>query len=109
MVYISKEEFVNSVNAIKNFMEFTNCLYELGIDILDNNACSDLLIQMVRLLSLSVGDDIYNNYGDLAYYIWDLNFGIDWHEGCVTDVDGNDIKMETVDDMWNYFNNKPLN
>lgn len=109
MVYISKEEFVNSVNAIKNFMEFTNCLYELGIDILDNNACSDLLIQIVRLLSLSVGDDIYNKYGDLAYYIWDLNFGADWSEGMVTDENNTDIKMKTVDDMWDYFNTKPLN
>ena len=109
MVYIDKTEFVNSINSIKNFMEFTNCLYELGIDILDNNACSDLLIQMVRLLSLSVGDDIYNNYGDLAYYIWDLNFGENWCEGYITDVDGTDIKMKTVDDVWEYFNTKPLN
>lgn len=36
----------------------------------------------------------------IPYFIFELDFGRRWHEGIVTDEDGNDIKLETIVDLY---------
>lgn len=39
--------------------------------------------------------------GWIGYWIYDLDFGAKYSEGTVKDKDGNNIPLETVEDLWN--------
>ena len=57
-------------------------------------------------------DDATNQkyiYSDLSYFINDLNFGSNYHEGCMTDIDGSNIDFSDKEHLWKYFEKKMQN
>lgn len=63
---------------------------------------------LIDLLVAAVSDN-YDAREDIEYFVYDLSFGSRWSPGCVMEVDGTDIRMETVEDLYNYIvenNNK---
>ena len=56
---------------------------------------------MIKLLIASVSDN-YDATEDIEYFIYELDYGKKWTRGMITDQDGNDIKMQTVIDLYNY-------
>jgi len=38
----------------------------------------------------------------LDYFIYDLDFGNNWKTGDITDTNGNDIKLQTNEDLYDY-------
>ena len=49
----------------------------------------------------------------IGYYIYDLDWGKDWKEGAVTSIDGKDVKLKTLSDLYGILieinNNKKTN
>ena len=48
---------------------------------------------------------IQSNFGNdpsewIWYYIYDLDWGKDWKEGTVTSIDGKDVKLKTLSDLY---------
>ena len=37
----------------------------------------------------------------ISYFIYDLQCGVDWHEGMIIDKNGNDIPLGNAYDLWN--------
>lgn len=56
---------------------------------------------MVELLVAATSEK-YDTGDDIYYFIYDLDCGREWEPGMVTDKDGNDIKMETIRDLYDY-------
>lgn len=54
---------------------------------------SQLILDLIKDLS---GDEA----NDISYWLYDLNRGKDWKKGCITDKDGRDIKLKTLDDLY---------
>ena len=38
----------------------------------------------------------------IQYFVYELNWGKTWQRGCFTDANGNDIKLETAGDLYDY-------
>lgn len=56
---------------------------------------------MVELL-IAATSEKYNTEEDIYYFIYELDCGREWKPGMVTDKDGNDIKMGTIRDLYDY-------
>lgn len=67
-----------------------------GVEKLYDASCID---EAVKLLEILCDDE---EDGMISYWMWELDCGRKWHPGCVIDVNGNDIKLETVEDLYNY-------
>ena len=41
------------------------------------------------------------NDGDMIdYFCWELDFGKKWYPGCITEMDGTEIKLSTPEELW---------
>lgn len=60
-----------------------------------NNKSIDKLYNLLR--------DLTNDKSDIiGYWLWELEFGERYEEGCVSEEDGTPIPLKTLDDVWNY-------
>lgn len=46
---------------------------------------------------------------EIEYYIFELNFGDNYVDGCITDKNGDNVKLQTVHNLWNLLINNYLN
>lgn len=74
-------------NLLDSLSEETNCFYPFDDD--------DQLI--FSILADYYSEEILEN--DIAYFCYDLEFGKYWAPGTITQ-DDKDIKMETIDDLY---------
>ena len=105
---LTKQDFTEYIQALKDNWDFGNELMNLfdkyGGDI---GICEkpDCAVQLVTLLSL-----VMNDYDDwIGYYCYELDFGKNWSPGMITDSDGKDVPLGTVDDLWKLLNDNLKN
>ena len=65
-----------------------------------NEVHSVLWNQLFQLLCDSFPTEIARE--DIAYFIYDLEFGERYQKGMVLDSDGNDIDMSSSEKLWNH-------
>ena len=102
---ISYEDFENYIIALRNTYDFENGLMDLswkyngdlGICLLPNCAS-----HLFTLLEQCMGD---TENGWISYFCYELDFGRDWKPGMITDIDGNDIKLQTIKNLFDYIQN----
>lgn len=99
----TKEEFFTAMDTFKKMSEqevevakVLGACEWCGVDWVSNYY--ELISDMC-----DINRDTNNAYdiSDLDYYIWELEFGSKWKPGMITDADGNDIRLKTVEDLWN--------
>lgn len=56
-----------------------------------------LVDNVVDLLTLATHDE--DDW--ISYWLFELNCGKEYHDGCVTDADESIIKLATIEDLWN--------
>lgn len=62
------------------------------------------------MYDISMGDQvvdvltyIFNDEGNwISYWMFERDFGRDWHDGCVTNSDGTDIDLSTVQKLYDF-------
>ena len=57
---------------------------------------------MLQKLLVDATDD---EYGYISYFMWDLDFGRKWKPGTITNPDGTDVPLGTIEDLWNLLKN----
>lgn len=51
--------------------------------------------------------DTFNDKSDwIGYWIYELNFGKDYKKGCIKSKEGKNIKLKTIDDLYNLLTEK---
>ena len=85
------DKFVRNNDALDQISKLLGCSEKLY-----DTSCID---EAVRLLEILCDDE---EDGMISYWMWELDCGRKWHPGCVTYVNGNDIKLETVEDLYRY-------
>lgn len=96
----TKKEFVEIIGEIKKYHKKID-----NIQIALEENCEEALLfppsletTLVNTLELA-----FNDTDDMiGYFIYELEFGKKWTEGTVLDKDGNDIKMQTTGDLYDY-------
>ena len=93
---MNKELFEKYLNSVIEFDEFIDRLYEIGIDLTECDIVMKFLSNYISILEDDCGDSIN---GWISYWLYELDRGANWEPGCVT-KDGKDIKLETLDDLY---------
>lgn len=95
-------EFTKHINKIKKQFEYDNKCHEAFSIILKNDYVSNydnsfIVDGYINLLEYIMKDI----NGWISYYVYDLDFGDDYSDGCTKDVDGKNIKLKTIEDLYN--------
>ncbi len=56
---------------------------------------TELILDMLETIT-------HDKYGDISYFIYELDWGRLWKEDSITDADGNSIPMGTIKDLYSY-------
>lgn len=100
---ITYEEFKKHLDAVKRNMQFQDGLIDLVVAFnKDSRDECELMLPMmvdnvVDLLALATHDE--DDW--IAYWVFDLDCGKEYEDGCVTEGDGSIVKLETIEDLWN--------
>jgi hypothetical protein len=102
---ITYEEFEQSIKAICDCLDFQDSISEAVYRYNDTSkddatlflptAWIDACINLLEILT----DDIENNW--IAYWLFEIERGKDYTDGCVTESDGSIIPLKTPKDLWN--------
>lgn len=98
-VPMTKERFVESINAIKEYHKKINNIQT----VLEEN-CEDSIFWPPSLEDalVKVLEDSFNDETDIIeYFIYELEFGDKWEPGYIED-NGKDIKMQTPEELYDY-------
>ena len=106
--YLTKEQFVEYVERIKKTCDKDDMFSE-AIEKACNDYCRVIGLYgaecsaMVDLLSLAMGLEVGTCDGnEIEYFIYDLNFGKDYNEGCLSEMDGTPIDISTAEKLYDY-------
>jgi len=106
---ISKEQFVTIINKMKTTYDFVNeindktrqlreTLDDSFIDFFDGHslfvAHTDLVVKLL--------ENMFNDNDMISYWIYELNYGRDYKDGYISDCDGNNIDISTVEKLYDY-------
>jgi len=87
-IYLDREQEINSM--------FDNIFSNDYITGIDNGT---LLSAYMNILKKLTKDDS----GWIEYFVWDLDFGKDYKDGCITE-NGVNVKLDTIESLWNIIN-----
>ena len=100
---ISKEKFVEIINRLKNYNELQDKIDELFKDNIENrekdfmnagSICVGHESVVVKLLEKMFDTDI------ISYWIYELNYGKEYTDGCVLDENMNEIDLSTAEKLY---------
>lgn len=104
-VKINKELFITCIESMRDVWDYQRESVDLinkynpysQTDVIDYPSCDN------ELLTLLV--EVMKDHGELiSYFCYEIDFGREWKVGCVTDTDGTDIPLGTIEDLWNALN-----
>lgn len=103
---VSKEEFVNTLEELKKTDELQRKIDDLirdashFTDILDFVSGYGFVVthdaKVVELLDNMFDTDM------VSYWVYELDYGKEYKEGCVSEADGTIINIETASDLYEY-------
>lgn len=55
----------------------------------------------ISLLADLLKEFTNDQYDYISYYLWEIDFGREYYDGCITDSDGSIIPLRTAEDLYN--------
>ena len=111
---LSKEEFVEIINRLKEATDLrdkVDQLFHASRSNIENDNMNAASLQIshesavVNLLQKIMGDND-ENYPDISYFIYELDYGKRYKHGSVTDADGKDIDFSIAEKLYDYLTTK---
>lgn len=107
---LSFDEFDFYMEQIKAYREFDSDLYRLVEKYNKNMKLGEKQydyaeIGLPSLLNISIElleRLMYNKYETIDYFVWELEFGKEWNPGMVVDKEGNDVKLTTTRELYDF-------
>lgn len=103
---ITKKEFVDIINRLKETDDFVNMVNNKARELRDAiesdffNACGLSISHesiVVRLL-----EDIFNDYDTISWWLYELDYGREYKKGCLKDENGKNINVSTPEKLYDY-------
>lgn len=102
---ISKEKFVEIINRLKKYNELQNDINELFNESIDNKEMDFINAGSICIGHESVVVYLLEKMFDtdmISYWIYELNYGKEYTDGCVLDENMNEIDLSTAEKMYDY-------
>ena len=100
---ISKEKFLEIINRLKKYDELQNDINELFCESIDNKEKDFINAGSICIGHESVVVYLLENMFDtdmISYFIYELNYGEDYTEGCIVDENMNEIDLSTAEKLY---------
>ena len=107
-VLLTKEEFVKILNRLEKATEIqdkVSSIFRSSTENIENDFMNAGSLQIshesvvVNLLEKIFGDE---NFNDISYFIYDLNYGKEYKPNSITDDDGDVIDFSTAEKLYDY-------
>ena len=102
---MTRELFVETIGEMKKQMQHdVKCSKAFSV-ILEDDWISTynntfLWNQLLRILKLAMDDSHKDSW--IEYFIWELDFGKHYRDGCVSNTDGSVINIKTSGALWDF-------
>lgn len=98
---INKESFVYIINSIQNSLKFedmcNSTLHKNGATgYIGIPSCAESVIYLLHIMLENTNDHIISDF------CYELDFGRKWSQGFAYDSSGNDIRLKTPEDLYNF-------
>ena len=105
-VPLTKQEFVDILNRLREATELVDTVEELFRDSRENLECdfcngAGLQISHEGIVVKLLERLVRNNAGNISYSIYELDYGKTYQEGCISDQSGN-IDFSTPEKLYDY-------
>lgn len=106
-VPLEKQEFVDIICRLKDSTELVDKVDELFRNSRENlecDCCNGAGLQIsheglvVKLLEMLLRD----SFGNVSYFIYELDYGKEYRQGCITDEKGENIDISTPEKLYDY-------
>ena len=106
-VLLTKEEFVKIINRLEKATEIqdkVSSIFRSSTDNIENDFMNAGSLQIshesvvVDLLEKIFCDEYFN----ISYFIYELNYGKEYKPDSITDTDGNTIDFSTAEKLYDY-------
>ena len=94
-------EFKRYIDAIENVVRLKDCMCDLRQK--DKSREFELYFPSLECEVSRLLESIMEDKGEwISYWIFELDFGRKYEDGAITEADGSIIKLETVEDLYNF-------
>lgn len=106
MNLVSKEKFVEIVNRLKQTDETVDTINEIFNNTIDSktsdfmNAASlmicheDIVVELLKIM--------FNDKDTITWWLYELDYGKQYTDGCITELDGTIIDLSTPEKLYDY-------
>lgn len=99
---MDKELFVSTMAKIEELNQeqemFNDVLRKLDPEFGGGYINSKAIDTLINLLKVLVNDE----YDNIGYYIWELDFGKKYEDGMITSADGEILKMSNAGELFDF-------
>lgn len=102
---ISKEKFVEIINRLRDYKELQHAIDSLFENYIDNKEMDFMNAGSICIGHESVVVYLLENMFDtdmISYWIYELEYGEKYTEGCILDANMNEIDLSTAEKMYDY-------
>ena len=102
---ISKDKFIEIINRLKSYDELQNKINDLFKENIDNKEMDFMNAGSICIGHESVVVYLLENMFDtdiINYWIYELDYGEKYTEGCVLDENMNNIDLSTAEKLYDY-------
>ena len=97
---MDKQLFVDTINKLQELSEeqeeFNNILSKIDPEFGGGYVHNKTIFLVEELLSKLMND----KYDNISYYMWEIDFGKEYQEGCITDEDGTPIPLSNAEELY---------
>ena len=95
---ITLQQFKSALSDIKRFQQAQDSIND-GFKILGQD--SRIMITEPESVVVRLLETIFNDKGEwIQYFLYELDWGKKYEDGCITDTDGSFIKLSTIDELY---------
>lgn len=103
---ITKQEFVEIIERLRNYNDLQEKINNLFDDLIDNkeqdfcnagSICIGHETIVVKLL-----ENMFNDNDIISWWIYELDYGTSYKKGCIVDKDGKEIDLSTAEKLYDY-------
>lgn len=98
---MDKQTFIDTICFIQELNKEQQQFNDLMSQIDDNFGGGYIHHKAIHYLSSLLAKLTNDTFEEIEYWMWELDFGEKYYDGCVTKEDGTIIKMKTPEDLYN--------
>lgn len=105
-VPLTKREFVDILNRLREATELVDKVEELFCDSRENLECdfcngAGLQISHEGIVVKLLEKLMHDTFGNISYFIYELDYGREYQEGCISDKNGK-IDISTPEKLYDF-------